>query len=128
MSPILVGVYGLQSPRIPREHTKYHGYTVRGTPNWDGSCCFFMFLLNMFLTKSRLVTTNINFKKDNWTFLLLSPGKKHHERNASLHFLKQNRGILDPYLRFANVSVVATKNPKKYSYQMVVSLPSGKLT
>ena len=21
------------SPRIPREHNKYHGYTVRGTPN-----------------------------------------------------------------------------------------------
>jgi len=25
--------YKLWSPRIPREHNKYHGYTVRGTPN-----------------------------------------------------------------------------------------------
>ena len=31
--PCIVGVYGLQSPRIPREHNKYRGYTVRGTPN-----------------------------------------------------------------------------------------------
>ena len=29
----IVGIYGLYSPRIPREHNKYHGYTVRGTPN-----------------------------------------------------------------------------------------------
>ena len=31
--PYILGVYGLLSPRIPREHNKYHGYTVRGTPN-----------------------------------------------------------------------------------------------
>ncbi len=24
---------GKLSPRIPREHNKYHGYTVRGTPH-----------------------------------------------------------------------------------------------
>ena len=24
---------GKLSPRIPREHNEYHGYTVRGTPN-----------------------------------------------------------------------------------------------
>ena len=29
----IVGIYGLQSPKIPREHNKYHGYTVRGTSN-----------------------------------------------------------------------------------------------
>ena len=28
-----MGIYGLESPRIPREHNKYHGYTVRGTPH-----------------------------------------------------------------------------------------------
>ena len=32
--PYIVGIYGKSSPRIPREHTKYHGYTVRGTPNY----------------------------------------------------------------------------------------------
>ncbi len=26
-------ILGIQSPRIPREHNKYHGYTVRGTLN-----------------------------------------------------------------------------------------------
>ena len=26
------GICGLQSPTIPGEHNKYHGYTVRGTP------------------------------------------------------------------------------------------------
>ena len=31
--PYIVGIYRLQSPRIPREHNKYHGYTVRGTSN-----------------------------------------------------------------------------------------------
>ena len=31
--PYIVGIYGLQSRRIPREHNKYHGYTVRGTSN-----------------------------------------------------------------------------------------------
>ena len=31
--PYIMGIYGLESPRIPREHNKYHGYTVRGTPN-----------------------------------------------------------------------------------------------
>ena len=30
---ILLGIYGLLSPRIRREHYKYHGHTVRGTPN-----------------------------------------------------------------------------------------------
>ncbi len=25
---------GKLSPRIPKEHNKYHGYTVRGTPNY----------------------------------------------------------------------------------------------
>ena len=25
---------GYNPLRIPREHNKYHGYTVRGTPNW----------------------------------------------------------------------------------------------
>ena len=29
----IVGIYGLQSPRIPREHNNYHGHTVRDTPN-----------------------------------------------------------------------------------------------
>ena len=28
----IVGIYGLESPRIPREHNKYDGYAVRGTP------------------------------------------------------------------------------------------------
>ncbi len=28
-NPDIVGIY---SPRIPREHNRYHGYTVRGTP------------------------------------------------------------------------------------------------
>ena len=32
-NPYIVGIYGLWSPRIPKEHNKYHGYTVRGTPN-----------------------------------------------------------------------------------------------
>ena len=31
--PYIVGIHGLQSPRIPREHNKYHGYTVRSTSN-----------------------------------------------------------------------------------------------
>ena len=31
--PYIVSICGLESPRIPREHNKYHGYTVRGTPN-----------------------------------------------------------------------------------------------
>ena len=33
--PYIVGVYGLLSPRIPALYKpdKYHGYTVRGTPN-----------------------------------------------------------------------------------------------
>ena len=31
--PYIVGVYGLLSPTIPREHNKHHGYTVRGTPH-----------------------------------------------------------------------------------------------
>ncbi len=30
---IVLGIYELQSPRIPREHNKYHGYNVRGTPS-----------------------------------------------------------------------------------------------
>ena len=29
----IVGIYGQVTPRIPREHNKYHGYTVRGTPH-----------------------------------------------------------------------------------------------
>ena len=33
--PYIVGVYGLLSPRIPiYKPYKYHGYTVRGTPNF----------------------------------------------------------------------------------------------
>ena len=28
-----VGIYGGKFPRIPKEHNKYYGYTVRGTPN-----------------------------------------------------------------------------------------------
>ena len=31
--PYIVSIYGLEFPRIPREHNKYHGCTVRGTPN-----------------------------------------------------------------------------------------------
>ena len=32
--PYIVGVYGLFSPRMPiYKPYKYHGYTVRGTPN-----------------------------------------------------------------------------------------------
>ena len=31
--PYIVGICGLLSPRILIEHNKYHGYTVRGTPN-----------------------------------------------------------------------------------------------
>ena len=32
--PYIVGVYGLLSPRIPIfSPYKYHGYTIRGTPN-----------------------------------------------------------------------------------------------
>ena len=31
--PYIVGIYGVQSPRIPTKHNKYHGYTVRGTSN-----------------------------------------------------------------------------------------------
>ena len=34
ISLILRGyLWVFSSPRIPREHNKYHGYTVRGTPN-----------------------------------------------------------------------------------------------
>ena len=44
ISPMWV-FYGLESPRIPREPNKYHGYTVRGTPNcpliYDGMILFF---------------------------------------------------------------------------------------
>ena len=32
--PYILVFYGLQSPRIPREHNKYHGYTVGSTPNY----------------------------------------------------------------------------------------------
>ena len=32
--PYIVGINFLYSPRIPREHNKYQGYTVRGTPNY----------------------------------------------------------------------------------------------
>ena len=32
-NPYILGIYGLLSPRIPREHNKYHGHTVRGTHN-----------------------------------------------------------------------------------------------
>ena len=30
--PYIVGIYGLESPRIPIEHNRYHGYPARGTP------------------------------------------------------------------------------------------------
>ena len=34
ISPIARGyLWVFSSPRMPREHNKYHGYTVRGTPN-----------------------------------------------------------------------------------------------
>ena len=29
----IVGIYGLECPRIPREHNKYDGYAVRGAQN-----------------------------------------------------------------------------------------------
>ena len=30
--------YSIYSPKNPREHNKYHGYTVRGTPNCHLKC------------------------------------------------------------------------------------------
>ena len=39
--PYITWVFmGKLSPRIPREHNKYHGYTVRGTPNYPLRCWF----------------------------------------------------------------------------------------
>ena len=37
LSPITWVFMGKLSPRIPREHNKYYGYTVRGTPNYKAS-------------------------------------------------------------------------------------------
>ena len=58
--PYIVGVYGLLSPRIPIfSPYKYHGYTVRGTPNCR---------LNYPWIKDSLLTTN-SAKFGFWTFL-----------------------------------------------------------